>query len=236
MWSSRDQALAVLRLPRLVTATYLEHLVQQVDSESYKDGVKLIDFSRVRRIEMAGHQTLFTLSELQRRSGRILLLGMTPGRQRQLAACRVVDVLGRGRGDALSNLEAGLSAGSGQLSCRSYVSDDSALIFLGGNLDAAALKGIAFCECLAQTARDRACIIDLRNVGLLESSAIATFEPFLGAGSKVMFSGVSESTRQMFRVAGLDDAATFVSDQQLIEQISEAAVASSASGILGESA
>lgn len=223
LWSSRDQALAVLRLPRHVRAADLETLVNQVEDDQQSDGARLIDFSRVRRIEMAGHQALFTLSELQRRSGNIQLLGMTPRLQRQLAACRVIDILGRSQGSTLSNLDAGISAGPGQLSCRSYVSDDSALIFLGGSVDDDALRGIAFDECLRHTARDRTCIIDLRNVSLLESSAIATFEPFIGKPGKgrVLFSGASDNVRQMFKVAELDAAGCFINDRQLIELISE---------------
>jgi exopolysaccharide biosynthesis WecB/TagA/CpsF family protein len=225
LWSSRDQALAVLRLPRLVRAAHLEALVQQVEDDNPAGGARLIDFSRVRRIEMAGHQALFTLSELQRRSGNILMLGMTPRLERQLAACRVIDILGRSQGSTLSNLDAGISAGAGQLSCRSYVSDDSALIFLGGTVDDDALRGIAFGECLSHTARDRTCIIDLRNVSLLESSAIATFEPFLDGNreGRVLFSGASDNVRQMFRVAELNAPASFISDKQLIGKISEGA-------------
>ena len=225
LWSSRDQSLAVLRLPRHVRAAHLEALVSQVEEDNPGDGARLIDFSRVRRIEMAGHQALFTLSELQRRSGNIQLLGMTPRLERQLAACRVIDILGRSQGDTLSNLDAGISNGTGQVSCRSYVSDDSALIFLGGIVDDDALRGIAFGECLSHTARDRTCIIDLRNVSLLESSAIATFEPFVGnlGTGQVLFSGASDTVRQMFRMAELDASANFIDDRQLIRRISDGA-------------
>lgn len=229
LWSSRDQALSILRLPRLVRATHLEALVRQVEVDTRSDGARLIDFSRVRRIEMAGHQAFFALSELQRRHGNILLLGITSRLERQLGASRVIDVLGRSKGDTLSNLDAGIGLRTGQLSCRSYVSDDAALIFLGGTVDDHALQGIAFSECLSHTARDRTCVIDLRNVNLLESSAIATFEPFLdgsgGATGRVMFSGASDNVRQMFRVAGLNAPAHFITDEHLISRISDGASA-----------
>jgi N-acetylglucosaminyldiphosphoundecaprenol N-acetyl-beta-D-mannosaminyltransferase len=228
LWSSRDQALAVLRLPRLVRASHLEALISQVEADKLSDGARLIDFSHVRRIEMAGHQALFTLSELQRRNGNIQLLGITPRLERQLAACRVIDILGRSQGNTLSNLHAGIGAGAGQLSCRSYVSDDSALIFLGGTVDDDALRSIAFGECLGQTARDRTCIIDLRNVSLLESSAIATLEPFINdsGDGQVLFSGASDNVRQMFRVAELGAPAHFIDDKELITRISEGAATS----------
>lgn len=225
LWSSRDQSLAVIRLPPLVGASYLESLVSQVEDGA---GVlRLIDFSQVRRIEMAGHQALFTLSELQRKQGNILLLGIASQLNRQLASCRVLDILGRSEGNALARLDSGFATQDQGLSCRSYVLDDAALIFLAGRVSAQSLAEIAFLECLQHTARDRRCIIDLRNVSVLESSAIAVLEPLIkrsntGRGS-IVFSGASDNTRQMFRVTGLDTPVSFSSDKQLMALISDGA-------------
>jgi anti-anti-sigma regulatory factor len=78
-------------------------------------------------------------------------------------------------------------------------------------------------ECLQHTARDRECIIDLRNATLLESSAIAALAPFLsgkvGDSGCVMFSGVSPDARQMFRMAGLGQPEYFINDSKLLRVI-----------------
>jgi N-acetylglucosaminyldiphosphoundecaprenol N-acetyl-beta-D-mannosaminyltransferase len=225
VWSSRDQALAVVRLPRLVSADYIEALASEVARQAERAALCVVDFSRVRRIAMAGHHALFTLSELQQQRGNILLLGVSPRLHRQLAACRVLDVLGKSEGSTLSNLEAGVGARGHALSCRSYVMQDAALIFLAGKVDAGGLAQLAFIECLRHSARDRACIVDLRNVTLLESSAIAMLEPILAASGKglgrVMFSGASDSARQMFRMARPGAAVDFINDARLLALITE---------------
>jgi N-acetylglucosaminyldiphosphoundecaprenol N-acetyl-beta-D-mannosaminyltransferase len=224
LWCSRDQALSIVRLPGLVSARQMQAVAEQVQREAGSGGLHLIDFSLVRRIEIAGHQALFTLAELQRSHGDILLLGIGPGLERQLAACRVIDVLDRTQGDTLSSLNAGPVGSGAALSCRTYVTDSAVLIFLAGRVDAAGLAGIAFVESLAPMVRQRRCVVDLRGVTLLESSGIAALEPVLdgcaAGGGRVALSGASDSARQMIRMAGLDAPVTFYSDNELIAIIS----------------
>jgi ABC-type transporter Mla MlaB component len=225
IWCSREQALAVIRLPPLVGADYMQALAGEVEREAGRAALCLVDFSRVRRMAMAGHHIFFALAELQRSRGNILLLGISPGLHRQLAASRVLDVPGRSEGSMLSNLEAGVGAQGQALSCRSYVMNDAALIFLAGKVDAAGLAALAFIECLQHAARDRVCVVDLRNVTLLESSAIAALEPVLAGRANspgsVIFSGASKNTRQMFRMAQVGAPVSFINDAQLLALISE---------------
>jgi N-acetylglucosaminyldiphosphoundecaprenol N-acetyl-beta-D-mannosaminyltransferase len=225
MWSSREQSLAVVKLPRLVSADYMQALAGDVEREAGRAALCVVDFSGVRRMAMAGHHALFALAELQRGRGNILLLGISPGLHRQLAACRVLDVAGRSEGSTLSNLEAGVGTGGRELSCRSYVMDDAALIFLAGKVDSAGLAELAFIECLRHAARDRVCVVDLRKVSLLESSAIAALEPILRNGEnsrgRVIFSGASENSRQMFRMARVGAPVNFIDDARLLAMISD---------------
>ena len=222
LWSSRDQALTVARLPGLVTADYLRDLVRHMERSRDITALHLIDFSRVRRIEMAGHEALFTLAELQRSRGNILLLGISQKLDRRLAACRVLDMLGQSEGSTIRRLGADVQAQNQALTCQSYVMEDAALTFLAGKADARGLARLALVECLLQTSRDRACIVDFRNVSLLESSAVAAIQPLLEQESgRVVISGANDNTRQMFRMVAPNAPIRFVDDAELLRLISE---------------
>ena len=225
VWSTRDQSLAVLRLPSLVTREYLIALVESIVDEPANTTLRLLDFSAVKKVEMAGHQALLSLAELQQREdSNLQLLGITERLRRDLAATRVLDALHAGEGDTLDTLGRAGSANNGHFSCRSSVLDDAALICLGGKVSGRSLADLGFIECLEHTARDRDCIIDLRNVSLLESSAIVALRPFLcgrpGSSGRVLFGGVNANVLQMFRMAGLGQPENFVGDDEFLTAIS----------------
>jgi anti-anti-sigma regulatory factor len=222
LWSSRDDSLAVVRLPRLVARDYLENLVREVQATLSDGTLRLLDFSRVKHIALEAHHALFTLSELQRlRNDRIVLLGMSDELRRRLASARVMDMLQTTDGDALSSLDSGRAgAGTG---CRTYLLEQTALVFLSGRVDARGLADMGFVESLRQTATDRLVIIDVRNVDLLESTAIvALMSLHAGRGDAapgVYLSGASPNVRQMFRMADLGAPARFVDDADLLALI-----------------
>jgi N-acetylglucosaminyldiphosphoundecaprenol N-acetyl-beta-D-mannosaminyltransferase len=219
LWSSRDCSLATVRLPELVGREYLQQLVSEVQSSETRDLLRLLDFSRVRHVALEAHHALFTLAELQRlRSGRIVLLGLSSELRHRLASARVLDILQTSDGDALSSLDTG--AQGNQLSCRTYLLGENALVFLSGRVDARGLKEMGFVESLTHTAADRVVIIDMRNVSLLESSAIVALkELFDHSGGHVYLSGVSANVHQMFRIADLGTPASFVDDAALLARI-----------------
>ncbi|NNK33120.1 MAG: WecB/TagA/CpsF family glycosyltransferase [Xanthomonadales bacterium] len=222
LWSSRDDSLAVVRLPRLVARDYLENLVREVQTTLSDGTLRLLDFSRVKHIALEAHHALFTLSELQRlRNDRIVLLGMSDELRRRLASARVLDMLQTTDGDALSSLDSGRAgAGTG---CRTYLLEQTALVFLSGRVDARGLADMGFVESLRQTATDRLVIIDVRNVDLLESTAIvALMSLHAGRGDAapgVYLSGASPNVRQMFRMANLGAPARFLDDAGLLALI-----------------
>jgi anti-anti-sigma regulatory factor len=80
-------------------------------------------------------------------------------------------------------------------------------------------------ECLLDSVRDRHCIIDFRNVDLLESSGIAELMPLFThtgpRGSFVFLSGVGHNIKQMLRMAEVDSTAETINDRQLLERISK---------------
>lgn len=224
VWSSRTQSLAVLRLPRLVNTSYLEDLVASIQREHASTALRLIDFSQVKHIEIAGQQELFRLAELLRDpNNNISLLGVPKAIRRLLAACRVMDVIGDGHnGDTLSTLSYSPRVQQQEATgCKSYVMSNTALMFLSGRVDGTGLAGIGFVECLLHAARDRTCIIDLRNVSLLESTAIAELGPLITAHQQngdgaIMISGADANARQMFRMTDLGDTVIFIDDTTLL--------------------
>jgi anti-anti-sigma regulatory factor len=145
--------------------------------------------------------------------------------RRDLAATRVLDALEAREGDTLAALGADARAMRDQLTCSSYVLDDCALTFLGGKVTRAELDALGVIECLEQTARDRDCILDLRNVTLLESSAVVALQPFFASREfgegRMVFSGISPAVAQMFQMAGLGQPENCVDDAMLLSVICE---------------
>jgi len=227
IWSSRDQSLAVLCLPRIVSREYLENLVRSLHESGGDTALRILDFSKVRHIEIAGQQEFFALARLLRNPDRhISILGMSRALQRRLAAGRVMDILGENlQGNALSALAGGSAIADGQApGCRSFVMGNTALILLSGVVDGEGLASMGFVECLKHTARDRVCILDFRNVSLLESSAIAELHPLIAAQQaspegQILVSGAVANVRQMFRMSGLDQPVRFIDDHLLLEAI-----------------
>ena len=221
VWSARNESLAVLRLPSLVSQHYLEALMRQLGESDETTGMRLLDFSRVRKVELAGHQSILTLAELQRSPGtHIQLMAIPRQLRRDLAATRVLDTLQALEGNTLTVLGSDVRPRGDELICRSYVLDDCALIFLGGRVTRNGLDSLGIIESLQHTARDRDCVLDLRNVTLLESSAIALLQPFFATanavGGRLVFSGLNKTVTQMLRMAGLGEPQNIVNDSMLL--------------------
>ncbi len=220
-WSNRDQALSVLRLPPLVTRDYLLAALGAMAGQAAVGTLHLLDMSRVKKVEMAAHQLLLTLAELQR-SGRLNVqcLGMSRRLRRDLAVTRVIDTVKGQQGSTLDLLSA---PATDQFSCSSYSLRDGALLFLGGRVSGEDLCDTGFVESLSHASRDRDCYVDLRGVTLLQSSAIVALRPFFEAGGgscgRVLFSGMSPEIRQMLGVAGLGEPRWIISDAELLNRL-----------------
>lgn len=229
LWSSREQSLAVLRLPRLLTRSYLEQLVGSLQGQKSDTATRLLDFSQVKHVEISGHQEFFSLAAaLRDPASDISLLGMTAGVKRQLAACRIMDVLGENQeGNTLSALNSKTDKSRDQaFSCKSYMMGNTGLIFLAGRLDGEGLARIGFVESLRDSARDRTCILDLRDVSLLESSAIAELYPLItdlqaSDRGEILISGAGPNIRQMFRMSALEKPVRFIEDAALLARLSQ---------------
>jgi N-acetylglucosaminyldiphosphoundecaprenol N-acetyl-beta-D-mannosaminyltransferase len=225
LWSSRDESLSLLRLPRVLDTAYLVALTRELLATEGAAGLRILDFSRVRRLRLSAQQELFNLSALtHRQRGQLQIMGMRPRLRRALAAARLLDLLeacDHGQ-DALHKLT-DEDSGSQPFSCRSYIVGDAALLLLSGRVSRDALRAVGFVECAMGNARGRRCVIDLRNVSMLESSGIGELIPLLeadgGENNSVFFSGVSHGTRQMLRMADVAKDVRQIDDQQLLKLI-----------------
>lgn len=225
VWSSRQQSLAVLHLPTQVTADYLQRLISSLENNS-ETAMRILDFSAVKHIQFSGLYEFVRLSEyLNDPDNHISLLGMSGAVKHQLSACRIMDLVSdRHSGDTLSTLSSGKS--TLEISCKSYVMRETTLIFLSGRVDSEGLLQLGFVESLKNAVRGRTCIIDLRDVTLLETSAIATLHDFFekeleAKGGAVLMSGMSTNVRQMFHMTALEESVLFINDKTLLALIAE---------------
>lgn len=227
LWSSRDQSITLLTLPPRPGRAYLAMVNRELHGHSTAGALRIVDLSRVRRIALHSQPELFNLAGLLRaQRGQLQLMGLSARLRKQLAAARLLDLFSSdGPGDDEGALDRVTRRPTDfeRFSCRSFSLSNATLVTLAGQVDGASLRALGFVECLLPAARDRPCIIDLRNVDLLESSAIAELLPLLsveaGPRGRVCLSGVSYRTRQMLRMAAVPCAAEIIDDSELLARI-----------------
>lgn len=226
LWSSRDHSLQMLRLPRAVTKTYIEQLLESLSGIEDDGCDRLLDFSAVQHIEVAGHHAFFALSDLLLRScGQLTMLGLSARLRKQLSACRVLDLLGEPQQINDSSALAAISnpTSSPDLQCKTYLIGETSLIFLGGQVRNTGLEEVGLAESLRHCARNRQCVIDLRNARSIDSPAVAALYQMAkhakANGGTLSISGASRNILQMFKITEQDLSACMISDRQLLELI-----------------
>ncbi|MEM9397241.1 MAG: WecB/TagA/CpsF family glycosyltransferase [Pseudomonadota bacterium] len=223
LWSSREQSIALLELPKHVGKQYLERIIAELSSDSVAGELKILDFSKVRHIALAAQQELFNLAALLRtQRASLQLMGMSRRVRQQLSAARVIDLLEGDTRGALQRLTA-RSPSEAEFSCNSYALGNASLVMLSGRVNRENLTTLGFVECLLHSIRDRSCIIDFRNVDLLESSGIAELLPLFNRGeqNQVLLSGVGHSVKQMLRMAEIESNASLIDDSELLALITK---------------
>jgi N-acetylglucosaminyldiphosphoundecaprenol N-acetyl-beta-D-mannosaminyltransferase len=223
LWASRDQSISLLTLPRRLGAEYLQRVVVDAHQSVPPGEMRILDFSQVRHISLNAQQEFFNLAGLLRReSSRLQLMGLLPGVKRQLAAARLIDLLDGHTRLAIDQL-AKRPADAMAFACQSYALGDATLVMLSGRVNRESLSEMGFVECLMQSVRDRDCIIDFRNVELLESSGIAELIPLFTLPatpeSAVLLSGAGHNIRQMLQMTEIDSNDRFIDDQELLDCI-----------------
>ncbi len=223
LWSSRDQSIALLTLPSHPSAEYLARVNRDVSEKSRHGEMRILDFSRVKRVRLDSQQEYFNLAGLlEAQRGELQLMGLSPRVRQQLTAARLIDLLEGEAHGALAHLARRADA-EGAFSCQSYALEDSTLVMLSGRITRDSLREIGFVECLLHSVRDRSCILDFRNVNLLESSGIAELMPLLTAGVEgkgtMYLSGVGYRIHQMLHMAEIETSARIINDPELLAQI-----------------
>jgi len=192
-----------------------------------QESLFFVDFSRVVHIELNAQHHFFRLAALTRNSDSTLqLLGISPRLRRRLGASRLIDLFDSSVGrDSISSMRSLDSDDSPHFGCTSYVLHNSALIFLRGNVTGANLTAIGFRECLDQTARKRSCVLDMRHVVALDTSALADlYAACVSAaegGGNVLACGAGRRIRQAMKVSGLDWPLKHIEDTDLMSWIIE---------------
>ncbi|MDP5071567.1 MAG: WecB/TagA/CpsF family glycosyltransferase [Congregibacter sp.] len=225
LWSSRDQSIALLALPRRIGAEYLQRIVEDLAKETGATELRILDFCAVKHIALDAQQELFNLASLlQTQRANIQLMGMSSQLRRQLTAARLMDLLENDNKGTLDRL-ASRPTDFASFACQSYALKDSTLVMLSGRINRDSLTEVGFVECLLDSVRDRHCIIDFRNVDLLESSGIAELIPLFTHtgpnGSSVFLSGAGHNIKQMLRMAEIHSTAEIINDRLLLERISK---------------
>jgi N-acetylglucosaminyldiphosphoundecaprenol N-acetyl-beta-D-mannosaminyltransferase len=223
LWSSRQQSIALLPLPRSLGRDYLERVVADLAGDLPAQGLRILDFSGVRHIALDAQQEFFNLAGLLRsQRGSLQLMGLSRRVRQQLGTARLLDLLEGTAGSALEHLS-GRGVAESAFGCASYALGDATLVMLSGRVTGDALRDMGFVECMLHSARDRHCILDFRSVDLLESSGIAELLPLLtkpaADHARVMLSGVGYSIRQMLRMAEISSSAACIDDRQLLAHI-----------------
>lgn len=222
LWSSRQHVIQTVQLPRFVTREILVDLLGQL--REYRDRMVVVDLQNVKHIELAAHLSFFELSRLFA-SGEMsgMFLNLSNQLQKRLEAGRIMDAC-QDSSSEISQFHRSLSGlADAQTSCRSYVLDDSALIYLGGKVTASSLKDLGFSICLEDMARDRVCIVDVRYVDRLDSATIVSLFRLVRAvpcgKSKIYISGLDKEGLRMLENNGLKERISVLNDRELAQHL-----------------
>lgn len=223
-WSSKDDCLVTLRLPVAVSREYMENLVlsfdQQVMTEtSYR--TCLLDFSQVKKIDMAANEAFAVLArKLSALNSTALIVGMSKRICRDLSHARVMDLASP---KTLNNTSGAIDSYSNQHStsnriCKSYVVENSVLLCLAGVIEGVKLANLGIEECMLDAGRDRDIIVDLRQVEQIDSTAISLLFKLVlaeknGLIKRIKFSGSSDVIKQMLRVSGFNKQFNELNDE-----------------------
>jgi anti-anti-sigma regulatory factor len=217
-WSSKDDCLVTLRLPKTVSRQYMENIVLTLDQKvitetSYR--TCLLDFSQVKRIDMAANGAFAALaSKLSALNSTALIVGMSKKICRDLSDARVMDLASPKTLNTTSSAIDSYSHNEKNLTknriCKSYVVENSVLLCLTGIIEGVELASVGIEECMLNAGRDRDIIVDLRQVSQIDSTALSLlFNLVLAEKNKLIkgikFSGMSEVIKQMLRVSGFNN-------------------------------
>jgi N-acetylglucosaminyldiphosphoundecaprenol N-acetyl-beta-D-mannosaminyltransferase len=218
LWGSKHDVVQTTQLPAYVTKQNLVDMMAGVKANP--DHLLIIDMHKVKHIELAAHPVFFQIGRLFS-SGQAngVLLSLRASVRSRLESCRIMDTCQNNTREFTELHTVVTSQDASAVSCRSYVLDQAALIYLGGDASAESLTSLGFNICIADMARDRCCIIDLSYVTHLDSLTFANFYRLVklvdGGSDKILISGISPEFRTVLDHTRLGKHLSVINDRQL---------------------
>ena len=222
LWSSRDNVIQTVRLPKFVTKNILQDLLRCI--REHGDRMLVVDMQNVKHVELAAHFTFYEIARLFTDGvANGVFLNLSPKVQRRLEAGRIMDACDASTSE-ISEVHHSLSGSDeGQTTVRSYVLENSALIYLGGRVTARSLKDLGFSICLEDMARDRLCVVDVRYVSRMDSSTIVSLFRSVKnvpcGRSRICISGLDKAGMKVLENTGLKGKIKVMDDKELANQI-----------------
>ena len=230
-WSSKNDVLKTLRLPPVVTRSFLEQLVLDLSAPKFGKGVQptvLLDFSRVKRISIAANEAFCELSRLlMAPNSNGLMVGMKNSVRRRLKSSRIMD-LALGAEISESEMSSSLinrNASGSDMCLKSYAVSEASLNCLSGTVSGFELDRIGFEECTKQLLQVRNVVVDLRKVRSIDSAAIAVLfrltrhsEVRKNSGSFYL-SGLSQEHLQMIKVCELGGRFNLLDETEFYDRL-----------------
>lgn len=227
-WAARDDILKTLRLPKIVSRQYLEALVTDIyqdTNKTHQSATYLIDFSQVHQVHLAANEAFYELGRIL--SGGLvdgLLIGMSDKLKQRFKASRVMDIA---ESRSVTTTSVVNNNNSNSSHCKTYIVGDGCLTYFSGPLSGLKLQELGFEQCMLDTVRDHTCVIDLRNVTQIDSTAIATLARITQRATEqqlqqVHLSGVSPKIEQMIKVLAFKDTFNILNDQHFFKRLFQA--------------
>ncbi len=226
LWGSKDDVVKTMTLPAMVTGEMIFSLVDSLKQMNDSESLYIIDFSRVKRIQLAAYQDIFRLGQLfQQGEVNGILLGMKRSIQRRLESARIRDVFSES--SVRSSFDdvriPDLISKSGEMRCKSYVLHDAILVYFSGIVSGDSLKNIGLDIIIAETLKDKDCILDLSHIRLLETTGALSLyslsKQLANAPYQLLFSGANHSVKQIFKLAKLEKSINFVSESEFHKRL-----------------
>lgn len=218
IWSSKDSAISLIRLPELVGRDYLKSVVDCILRKQPDKIRHIIDFSNVKKIRLAAYPFLFSLGELQHRyNDQIKVVGVSDQLQADLQIARVVDSFAKSDNGIVENLRKHKNKDPEALAVESYSLSDMTIVMLSGPLNLTGLQASGLIASLEEILNKKACVLDFRQVTSMDSlpgSLLMRIRRQVGK-DRLMFSGATHHVFKMLCLSAKDRSFELLADPVL---------------------
>ena len=217
LWCSKDQALRLVRVPKVLTRAAMEQIVGRMENGDSPAIFTVVDFSLCLSIDLAAIQGFYHLNRiLDGHPNQGSLVGVGKRLRAQLRRSHVLDVLTTA---AQWAFPAPTDARSPQwkpgqeFHIDSYALERTHLVYLRGRISYCSLQQTAVIPTLEQSAKGRTVVIDLRHVALIDQKSAAQLQEFCAREATVFLAGVTRQTQRAFQLTELPVPRCLAEDQ-----------------------